>query len=292
MNTQRKWKVGVVGLGVLCTQGSGYARLFNSYPRTEVTAICDVDSGVLEKAGKILKLKDSQLFTNYDEFVNADIDIVVVGTPIPLHAEQAIKAMENGKHVLSEVTVTNIIADCERIVNTVKRTKKTYMMAENYIYAHRIREWKKIFDQEKLGKVYYAEGEYVHEIRDMVIDKKTGKPLWRSNRAPLHYCSHCLGPLLYLMDDRIVKATGSGTAVNIIPNVGVGAIKYPELPEEAKGGHGGGEYYLARDFINALDNNRKPPIDIIKAVDYTIPGIIAHQAAMKGNVWLDVPLFG
>lgn len=159
------------------------------------------------------------------------------------------------------------------------------------------------------------------------------------------------------MNDRIIKATASGRGVNIIPNVGVGAIdmqvalfetqksvtikslrssvatrrspvvfysiygtrgtietgrdgaedklyiegekgyekgmraiKYPELPEEVKRGHGGGEYYLVHDFINALDNNRKPPIDVIKAMNYTVPGIIAHEAAMRGNVWLDVPL--
>ncbi|GAI27421.1 unnamed protein product, partial [marine sediment metagenome] len=84
MNAQRKWKVGVVGLGVLCAQGSGYARLFNTHSRTEVIAICDVDSDVLENAGKILNLKDNQSFTNYDEFINADIDIVMIGTPIPL----------------------------------------------------------------------------------------------------------------------------------------------------------------------------------------------------------------
>jgi len=35
----------------------------------------------------------------------------------------------------------------------------------------------------------------------------------------------------------------------------------------------------------------RPPHDVIRAMDYTVPGIVAHEAAMKGGVWLDVPQF-
>lgn len=64
----------------------------------------------------------------------------------------------------------------------------------------------------------------------------------------------------------------------------------PDAPEEAKlGGHGSSEYYLVRDFLESIENDTTPPIDVVKAMDMTVPGIIAHEAAMKGNVWLDVP---
>lgn len=373
---QQKWKVGVVGAGHAGWPGGTYSKLFSLYPRTEVTAVCDIDSENLEKAGKALKLKDSQLFTNYGDFINADIDVVMIATPMPLHAEQTIKAMESGKHVLCELTAATTITDCERIVDTVKKTKKTYMMAENYSYFYYIREWKKIISKGKLGKIYYAEADYIHEIKDLLIDKKTGKTLWRVDRPPLYYCAHSLGPLLCLMDDRIIKTTASGKQVNIMPDLGIGAIdmqvalfetqkgatikilrsqvapRYPLIifyslygtkgfvengrrigkqeghlninadtegmlyvedgkgyekgariidcrlaapsaPEEVKIGigYGSAEYYLILDFIRALDNNIKPPIDVIKAMDYTVPGIIAHEAAMESNVWMDVPLF-
>ena len=66
----------------------------------------------------------------------------------------------------------------------------------------------------------------------------------------------------------------------------------PNAPEEARrGGHGTSEYYLVRDFIDSIVNDTKPPIDVVRGVDMTIPGLIAHEAAMKGNVWLDVPHF-
>jgi len=69
-------------------------------------------------------------------------------------------------------------------------------------------------------------------------------------------------------------------------------LSTPGAPEEAKmGGHHTSEYYLVRDFINSIDDDMDPPINVVKAVDITLPGLIAHEAAMKGNVWLDVPHF-
>lgn len=354
----KKLKVGLAGY----RRASGYGSLFNKHPRTVVTAVCDINQESLEDAAKTLNLKDSSCFQKYDDFINTDIDIVFIGTPIPFHAEQSIKALESGKHVLCEVTAANSIEDCEKLVQVVRKSKAKYMMAENYCYFHYIQEWRKIIQEGKIGEIYYAEGEYVHEIRNLIINPKTKEVYWRANRPPLHYCSHNLGPLLMLLDDRIIKATGSGKTIDIIQNVGPGAINMqvalfetakgvtikllrssvatrkqevifysvygtkgfletgrggydtkgkvyvegedkeakeidysvtdPDAPEEArKGGHGTSEYFLIRDFINCIDSDIEPPINVVKAVNMTLPGLIAHEAAIKGNIWLDVPHF-
>jgi len=49
---------------------------------------------------------------------------------------------------------------------------------------------------------------------------------------------------------------------------------------------------MIRDFIEAIKNNTRPPIDVVRSVDFTLPGICAHEAAMQGGIWVDVPLFG
>ena len=123
---QQKWKVGVVGAGHRGWPGGTYSSLSHSHPRTEVTAICDIDEDRLEEAGKTLNLEDSQLFTDYGNFVNADIDIVVIATPMPVHAEQTVKAMENEKHVLCELTAATTVEDCEKVVDAVKKAKNIH----------------------------------------------------------------------------------------------------------------------------------------------------------------------
>ncbi|MCX6047707.1 MAG: Gfo/Idh/MocA family oxidoreductase [Chloroflexi bacterium] len=358
-----KLKVGFVGL----RRGGGLVRSFAGHPRVEIAALCDLDTNSMSKMAGDFALNDQQLFTNFDDFVNAPIDIVVIATPIEFHANQSIAALESGKHVLCEQTAAYTLEDCERLVQAVRKTDRVYMMGENYCYFHYIREWKKIIQQGKLGKIVHAEGEYLHEIVDLLIDPQTGKHRWRYTRAPIWYCAHCLGPLLTLMDDRIVKATGVHSGKNIYPDEGLGfldmevglfqtqkgstikilrsqvAPRHPEMifyslygtkgfvengreggwggtkgrlyiegemakhpgaqvfdcptidvnaPAEAlQGGHGTSEYYMVRDFIDAIDNHTQSPIDVARAMDFTVPGICAHEAAMKGGVWVDVPLF-
>ena len=31
--------------------------------------------------------------------------------------------------------------------------------------------------------------------------------------------------------------------------------------------------------------------DIVKAIEMTVPGLVAHESAVKGGAWLDVPQF-
>ena len=356
----KKLKVGLVGMG----RGSAYGRMFATSPYTEITAICDLNERQLAKRNEEFRLDDKHIFTNYDDFVNDGLDIVVIGTPMPCHAEQTIKAIENGCHVLCEVTVASTLKGCEDIFNCVKsHPKQKYMMAENCNYMGFAKEWQNIALAGRLGNIYYAEADYVHEIRTLIIDAITGTEKWRIDRAPLHYCSHSLGPILQMMpDDYIVSCTASGDKATIINHEGDGFIdmqvalfktkngttikvlrssvatrkppacfysvygtkgyletgresyenigyKYIEgedtevqrieisasdknAPEEARlGGHGTSEYYLARDFIDSVINDTPTPIDITRALDMSVPGLIAHEAAMEGNVWKEIPLF-
>ena len=357
-----KLKVGVVGV----SRGGSYMMKYAKNARTEVTAICDLDQNRLEAVSKDLNLSDSQVYTDYDAFLNSDIDIVVVGTPIPFHAEQSVKALDAGKHVLSEVTASNTIEGCKAIYDAAKRSKGKYMLAENYIYFHFIKEWKKYVEAGKIGNIHYAEAEYIHDIRNLLIDTTSGETFWRTYRPPIHYCTHCLGPLMYLIgdDDYIVKATASGNKNTIqeglwpstidmqvalfetkkgrgikicrsqvTPRPEPHTVYYSvygtkgflentrhggetvgsryfegeddphrgklincyqtevEAPDYAKGGHGTSDYYLSEAFLDYILYDKTPPTTVDKAMELTLPGLIAHEAAVKGNVWLDVPHF-
>ena len=354
-----KFRVGLVGVG----RGSGYGRVFAHDPRCEIVACCDAKAEAVARFQSELGLDDGQCFTDYDDFISTDMDIVFLGTPIPYHAEQTIKAVEGGKHVLSEVTAASTVEDCARIVEAVRRTGKRYMLAENCCYWPFVAQWREWVASGRLGEVMYAEGEYVHNIRDMVYDPVTRTQRWRAQRAPLHYCSHSLGPLLEIMGDRIVRASGRGEGHRILPEGGVGGIdlqvalfetekgalikllrssvapRHPalhwfmlqgskgfvesgrrgipgtgllyvegemdnaqdlevtvvdeSLPEEARaGGHGTAEYSLVQDFLAALEAGNAPRLDEVKGMELTLPGLIAHESALQGGRWLDVPVLG
>ena len=100
-----KLKVGLVGIG----RGTAYGNLFAKNALTEVTAICDTNAQKLEQHGRDYGLSDGALFTKYEEFIESGCDIVVLGTPMPFHADQVVSAIEAGCHVLSEVTAASTL---------------------------------------------------------------------------------------------------------------------------------------------------------------------------------------
>ena len=56
------------------------------------------------------------------------VEAVILATPTPLHASQAVQAMETGKHVLVEIPMADSLADAEAVVATQQRTGVTAMV--------------------------------------------------------------------------------------------------------------------------------------------------------------------
>lgn len=80
--------------------------------------------------------------------------------------------------------------------------------------------WKEQINAGELGKVIYAEAEYIHDCRGM-MQRGDGTLTWRAKMPPIQYCTHSLGPLLFLMEDRCVAATGLNPGSNIAPDLDV-----------------------------------------------------------------------
>ena len=57
------------------------------------------------------------------------------------------------------------------------------------------------------------------------------------------------------------------------------------------GGHGGSHGYLSHEFVTAILEDREPLVNIYEALAMTVPGIVAHQSALKGGETLKVPQF-
>jgi len=209
----KEWKVGIVGL----SRGRGLVNVFSGHPDVKITAVCDIDSDKVASVGDLFRVPENNRFAIFDDFLNADTDIVIVATPIPLHTEHTIRSLEAGKHVLCEQTVAYTVEECQKVVDAVKKSGKKYMMAENYTYFHYIREWKKVVESGRIGEIFYAEGEYIHDILDLLVNKETGEYYWRNERPPVWYCAHTLGPILMIMNDRIVEGCGVTSGFKSFP---------------------------------------------------------------------------
>ena len=59
---------------------------------------------------------------------------------------------------------------------------------------------------------------------------------------------------------------------------------YPDASSEILGGHGGGDYFMVKAFVDCILKDEKPPIDVDLGIRISIPGIFAHESAMKGGI--------
>ena len=69
-------------------------------------------------------------------------------------------------------------------------------------------------------------------------------------------------------------------------------LKKPPLPPSVPvGGHGGSHGNLMNEFVMSILQDRKPLIDIVMALNLTVPGIVAHQSALKDGEVMKVPQY-
>jgi predicted dehydrogenase len=69
-------------------------------------------------------------------------------------------------------------------------------------------------------------------------------------------------------------------------------ISRPPLPPGMPaGGHGGSHGPLANEFITSILEDRQPLVNIYEALAMTVPGIVAHQSALKDGATLDIPQY-
>jgi len=66
----------------------------------------------------------------------------------------------------------------------------------------------------------------------------------------------------------------------------------PPLPPGVPGGgHGGSHGLLADEFVTAILEDRRPLVNVYEALAMTVPGIVAHQSALKDGETLNVPQY-
>lgn len=69
-------------------------------------------------------------------------------------------------------------------------------------------------------------------------------------------------------------------------------LNRPPLPPGVPAGsHGGSHGYLMSEFIEAILQDRRTLIDADTALNMTVPGIIAHESALKGGELMKIPQF-
>lgn len=198
--SQKKINIAIIGLGF----GAEFIPIYQKHPLANMYAVCQRSAVKLNEIGDAFGIE--KRYTDYAELLKDPlIDAVHINTPINNHAELSLAALRAGKHVACTVPMATTIEECRQIVETVRETGLTYMMMETVIYSREFLFVKELYESGELGKIQFLRASHQQEM--------AGWPGYWEGLPPMHYATHCVGPVLALpkAQAEYVSCFGSGT---------------------------------------------------------------------------------
>lgn len=206
----RKIKVGVFGAG----RGASMVAVMAQHPGAQLVAICDACKPFLDACSRLAakyKVKVA-CYTEFDKFIRHDMDAVVLANYATEHAPFAVRLLDSGRHVCSEVLACQTMAEAVQLVEAVERSRKVYAYAENYCYFRGTLEMQRLYRQGEVGEFLHGEGEYVHDCESIWISITRGeKNHWRNWVPSTFYCTHAIGPVMTITGTRPTRVTAYET---------------------------------------------------------------------------------
>jgi predicted dehydrogenase len=189
-------RVGVVGLGYW---GPNLARNFAAIPGSEVTWLCDADEAARERICRTLPAARTTADLD-DLLADRDLNAVVLATPVPTHAELAIRVLEAGKHCFVEKPLAQSAADAERAVGAAQRAERVLMVGHLLEYHPGVRRLKDLTESGELGdEIYYIYGNRLN-LGKLRSDENA---LWSLG-------AHDVSVVLFLAEEEPVEAHAHG----------------------------------------------------------------------------------
>ncbi|GJM28011.1 MAG: oxidoreductase [Cyclobacteriaceae bacterium] len=200
---KNKISIALAGLGF----GAEFIPIYQKYQQAELVAICQRTQSKLDSIGDAFGI--DKRYTSFDEMIqDPQIDAIHINTPIPDHGWQSIAALKAGKHVACTVPMATTVEECEEIVALCAERKLTYMMMETVVYSREFLFMKELYEKGELGKIQFLKASHQQDM--------DGWPDYWPGLPPMHYATHCVGPVLGLTRDQAeyVSCFASGTIRN------------------------------------------------------------------------------
>ncbi len=198
--SDQKINIAIIGLGF----GAEFIPIYQRHPNANLVAICRRSEAELNACGD--KFGIEKRYTDFDELLrDPEIDAVHINSPIPDHAQQSRRALRAGKHVACTVPMATSVEECLEIIRTCDETGLKYMMMETVVYSREFLFMKELHEKGELGRLQFLQASHQQDM--------DGWPGYWPGLPPMHYATHCVGPVLGLprKDAEYVSCFPSGT---------------------------------------------------------------------------------
>jgi predicted dehydrogenase len=189
-------RVALVGCGKVA---GIHAAALASLPEAKFVAACDISA---DRANAFAARHRVRPFTDHATMLReAAPEVVIIGTPHPLHAEAAVRAAEAGVHVLVEKPLAASLADCDAMLAAAKKAGVTLGVISQRRFFKPVQRMRRAIDEGKIGAP--ALGVFIqHSWRDAAYytsDPWRGKWDTEGGGVLVNQSPHQLDILLWMM---------------------------------------------------------------------------------------------
>jgi len=163
-------RIGVVGIGWWATVN--HIPTISECPEAEIVAICDLDTGRMEKAGAEFGIT-AQYRDLGEMLARENLDGVMVSTPHTAHTGPAIAALEAGVHVLVEKPMATSEADGRAIAAAAARAGREVLVPTGANFTSYTAQAAKWVRDGRIGTVRHA----VCQMGSALEDLFAGQPM-------------------------------------------------------------------------------------------------------------------
>ena len=155
--------VGVIGPG---SRGKDMMRRLLRVPGVRIGAVCDVYEPRFDEARGVTR-ENTPGFADYRRMLDAspDLDAVLVATPLGLHAEHMVAALQRDLHVYGEKAMGFTVEHCNAISAAAAASRGHFQVGQQYRYAPWYRRALERIRAGEIGRVTHIYG-YWHRNYD------------------------------------------------------------------------------------------------------------------------------
>jgi len=189
-------KFAIIGYGNI---GKRHAYHILQHPEASLLAVCEVP--LFERP-----LDLSQEISFYDDIEEMlrtqEIDVVNVCSPNYLHHPHTLLALKHGKHVVCEKPMAMTTNECEEMIASAEKNKKTIFVVKQNRYNEPVQQVKRLIEQNSLGKIFMINVNCFWNRNEYYYQESP----WRGKRKEDGGClftqfSHFVDILYYLFGD-------------------------------------------------------------------------------------------
>jgi len=145
---KRTIKAGVVGCGYW---GPNLVRNLRQSADCQLKIICDASEARLSHMRRLHP--DVATTDDYNAMLkDADLDAVVIATPVRFHYEMAKAALTAGKHVFIEKPMARTVAEGEELVSLAERQGLVLMVGHTFLFSPAVRRMKEVIEAGDIGR--------------------------------------------------------------------------------------------------------------------------------------------